>query len=146
VSQCKLLSAEELNELFLLLGKPNQTDKDKERIKELQDQEKALDAELKDLQAKKEPNNQEKARQKELQDRQASADDAVQKLLEQAKAQFDEKNKALTQEVRNDILKAIEDVSKQKNLTMVLDKNALLYGGVDITQLVIDKLNGKKSK
>lgn len=144
VSECKLLTSAELTELYGLLTKTNATDKDKERIKQLQDQEKALDAELKDLQSKKDASNPEKARQKELQDRQASSDETMQKLLEQAKGTFDDKNKTLTTEVRNDILKAIEDVSKQKGLTMVIDKNGMLYGGVDITQQVTDKLNGKK--
>jgi Skp family chaperone for outer membrane proteins len=139
-----LLSESEAKELADLVVKVNQTDKDKERVKALQDQEMKLDAELKTLQGKKDPTEQEKARLKELQDRSSKAQDAVAKQGEEFKTKLETKQKALTDEIRADILKTVEEVAKAKGLTVVVDKIAVLYGGTDITQVVLDKLNKKK--
>ena len=38
------------------------------------------------------------------------------------------------------ILKVVEAVATQEKLSMVVDKQARLYGGRDITALVVDKL------
>ncbi len=141
----RLLSENDLQELLTLVVKQNPTDKEKERIKALQDQERALDSEMKDLQGKKEAlTAQEKSRLKELQDRQSDSEITIGKMVEDARNEIMEKGNTLTDEIRTDILKAIEDVAKAKGLTAVVDKIAVLYGGTDITQAVIDKLNSKK--
>ncbi|MBI2844120.1 MAG: OmpH family outer membrane protein [Armatimonadetes bacterium] len=144
LTENKLLAENERKELSDLAVKPNATDQDKARIKELQDREKALDLELKDLQNKKEPTEQEKARLKELQDKSSKADEEITKLRESSEQQFEDKKEEMSQQIRDDILKAIDAVAKQKNLNMVVDKMAVLFGGTDITQDVLAQLNGKK--
>jgi outer membrane protein len=140
----RMLDENDLNMLVTLATKPNPTDKDKEQIKVLQDKEKALDAELKTLQSKAEPTDQEKARQKELMDRAYKSGENLKKMSQSADTEFNAKKEGVLTEIRNDILKAVEDVAKQKNIGVVIDKIAVFYGGVDLTQPVIDKLNGKK--
>lgn len=140
----RLLDENEVNELVALIVKPNPSEKDKERIKALQDKEKALDVELKGLQSKSEPTEQEKARQKELMDRAAKSEENLKKANQSAETEFIAKRDSITAEIRNDILKAIGDVAKQKKIGVVVDQIAVLYGGVDLTQSVLDKLNGKK--
>jgi len=140
----KLLDDNERNELKQLAAKANPTDKDKERIKALQDRETQLAKELADLAAKKEPTEQEKARLKELQDRSAKAEEDLAQMGAESEKQFNAKRDDMTKAIRDDILKAISEVAKQKGLSVVVDKMAVLYGGTDITQAVLDKLNKKK--
>jgi len=144
LSSVKLLDDNDRKELSALVTKPNATDKDKERIKALQDKETELAKQLADLAAKKEPTEQEKALMKELQDRSARAEEAITQTGQESQKQFNAKKDELTKEVRNDIVKAIEEVAKQKGLTFVVDKVAVLYGGTDITGAVLERLNKKK--
>ena len=44
------------------------------------------------------------------------------------------------------LTKTVEEVAGEMKLTLVLDKSARIYGGVDITQAVLDKENGTKTK
>lgn len=145
LSEYRLLDDNESKELADLVRKPNPTEADKQKISALQEREKALDKELKELQAKKEPTEQEKARLKELQDRTAKADDNIAKLKDESEQQFDVKKNDLSEQIRADILKAIETVAKDKKLTVVVDKMAVLFGGTDVTDSVMEKLNGKKN-
>ena len=50
---------------------------------------------------------------------------------------------SLSQRIEDDILQAIKTISAEKGLNVVFDKRAVLYGGVDITQPVIDHLKKK---
>jgi outer membrane protein len=143
LAQHKLLDDAEVKELQQLVVKADPTDKDRERLAALDEKQKGLDKELIDLQAKKEPTAQESARLKELQDKSTAADAALTKLSEEFEKQFGEKKNKLSEEIRNDILKAIEAVAKDKKLSLVLDKIAVLYGGTDITEPVISRLNKK---
>ncbi|HOP74225.1 MAG TPA: OmpH family outer membrane protein [Bacillota bacterium] len=75
--------------------------------------------------------------------------DEAQKKTDETKAQLEKKRdelvKALdTQKkaVDEKVRKLISEVAEEKKLSVVLDKGAVLYGGTDITSLVIEK--GKK--
>lgn len=90
-------------------------------------------------------------------DEQAAIDkkykDEAQKKADDVKAQLDQKRTEI-QKFLNDqkksvddkIKKIIADVATDKKLTAVLDKNALLYGGTDITDAVIEKAKKNDSK
>ncbi|MEN6521681.1 MAG: OmpH family outer membrane protein [Armatimonadota bacterium] len=141
----KLLDENDSKELISLVIKPNPNESEKARIKELQDKEKALDSELKGLQSKQEPTDQEKARQKELMDRASKSDENLKQMSQSADTEFNTKKESTLTEIRNDFMKAVEEVAKQKKVSFVVDKIAVFYGGVDLTQQVLDKLNGKKN-
>jgi outer membrane protein len=77
-------------------------------------------------------------------DKQLQAD--IQKKAEELNGQLEQKGaeiqKALAEQnkvVVEKVKKLIADVAKDQKLSMVLDKNAIFFGGTDITQLVIDK-------
>ncbi len=144
LAQHKLLSEAERNQLLDLVGKDNPTDKDKEAIKALADRQKALEQELQTLQQKNPPTDQEKARLKELMDTSTKTDEQLAKLSDEFEKQFNAKKDELSKIIRDDILAAIEAVAKDKKITVVVDKIAVLYGGTDITQPVLDRLNKKK--
>lgn len=50
---------------------------------------------------------------------------------------------ALSAKIEDDILLGIKKISSEKGLDVVFDKRAVLLGGVDITQVVIDHLKKK---
>lgn len=77
--------------------------------------------------------------------------DIAQKQTEGVNAQLEQKqaeiSKALNEQKKvldDKVRKLVASVAADKKLTMVLDKNVLYYGGVDITDAVIEK--AKKGK
>lgn len=144
ISQHKLLEDKDMAELTALLQKPAPTSADKDRLKALDDIQAKLDAQLKELQGKKDLTAQEQATMKDLMDRSAKADESITKTSDEYEKTFEAKKEALSKGIRDDMLKAIDVVAKEKSLSFVVDKVAVLYGGTDITQPVIDQLNKKK--
>lgn len=90
-------------------------------------------------------------------DEQAAIDkkykDEAQKKADDIKTQLDQKRSEI-QKFLNDqkksvdekMKKVIADVAADKKLTAVMDKNALYYGGTDITDAVIEKAKKDASK
>jgi outer membrane protein len=52
-------------------------------------------------------------------------------------------NEALTSRLQKDIIGAVKDAAKNLGLDSVFDKQAVIYGGMDISDMVISKLNEK---
>jgi Skp family chaperone for outer membrane proteins len=50
-------------------------------------------------------------------------------------------NEQLTGKLQNDILEAVKKVGKKVGLDLVLDKQVVITGGMDISELVITELN-----
>ena len=65
------------------------------------------------------------------------------KVLEQKKAAFAKIQAKKEQEIDADIDKAIKAVAVENNIDKVVDFRVMFYGGVDITDKVIKKLNIK---
>lgn len=57
-----------------------------------------------------------------------------------------EKRKAIQEDINKQIGDAAKAVGDAKGLSVVLEHNAVLYGGVDITEQVAKKLNGTEGK
>jgi len=72
---------------------------------------------------------------KELENERKNADE----LYEKKRIEFEK----LTEKFKVDMEKAIEDVAKEKQLQVVVEKQTVLFGGSDITEDVIKKLNKK---
>jgi Skp family chaperone for outer membrane proteins len=53
-------------------------------------------------------------------------------------AKFEELSKVVADNVTN----AVKSVAEEQKLTLVVRKDAVLYGGTDITEVVLTKLNG----
>ena len=51
-----------------------------------------------------------------------------------------QKNQELMEPIKQDIDDNIKKVAEAKGLQVVLDKSAVVYGGTDVTQDVINKL------
>lgn len=66
--------------------------------------------------------------------------EAKEKEQQQAYNEFIQTKQELEQKLDQEMKKAVEEVAKEKKLSAVLHKKEVRYGGVDITQNVIEKL------
>ncbi|MFQ3549273.1 MAG: OmpH family outer membrane protein [Armatimonadota bacterium] len=139
-SQTLMLNETEINEIIDLKMKAQPTAQEKARIAELEAEGKKRDEELRTLIEIKDPNDQQRARLKELQDIQTKAKNTGQAVAEDYDKQWQAKVKELDQKALADIDAAVKEVAQAKGLSVVLAKAAVYYGGVDITQDVIQKL------
>ena len=71
--------------------------------------------------------------------------DQLQKDMEEELKPMKEKlvqlNKRLTEDLQNKIVKSVEKVAKKLGIDIVMDKQALITGGTDLTNLVLTELN-----
>jgi Skp family chaperone for outer membrane proteins len=134
------LSDEEQKELRTLLAKQNPSDKEKARIAELRGKTAKLDDELVQLQQKPAPTDAEKARMQELTQLFSRARNKLQQEMQARQDRLDQEGDKLMAGLQEKILKAVEDVAREQGLTMVVDKQARLFGGEDITKAVVGKL------
>lgn len=128
------------NELQALQKKEKPSDKDKARIAELQKKSQQAEAEYRTLQQKTGASDSEKARLAELAGMRTRNMSRLQQAQQQAQEELDKKAGALMEDLQGRILKAVEDVATDEKLSMVVDKQARLYGGRDITEMVVAKL------
>jgi outer membrane protein len=103
----------------------NKVMSDSPKIKQFQDQLNAKGKELSDQLEKDKPN--------------ISADE-FQKRQETAYGEFLKTKQDLESQIDSNIKQAIEQVSKEKKLGVVLYKNSVATGGTDVTDAVIQKM------
>lgn len=137
----RLLTEEEVKQLVQLRSKSPLTDADRSRIDELERISKQRDEELNALSNKSDLTEQERARLKELRDLANRNDANGRTLAEDYSQQVEQRKSQLSDKITADLREAIAKVAQSKGLATVVDKIAVLYGGVDITEDVIKTLN-----
>lgn len=144
-SQNLMLDEAEVKELIELKLKPAEalSEKEKARINELQNKERSLDEEFKQLQATSQPTEQQKARLQELQEIQRKSKTTGEALEKDYNSRLQAKAVELEEKMTLDIQDAVKKVAEAKGLSLVLSKAAVLFGGLDITDEVINKLDRK---
>ncbi len=65
------------------------------------------------------------------------------KLFQEYQAKLDAKKEAMLAKAFEKVNQTISVVAKEQGLSMVLDKQVILYGGKDITNEVLKKASGK---
>jgi len=135
-----ILTDAERAEMNSLLAKPTPSDKEKARIGELRGKTAKLGEELRNLQQKPTPTDTEKARLQELTQLFSTAENKLHSDMDTLQGQLDQKGDELMSGLQDKILKAVEEVAKDQGLAMVVDKQARLFGGDDITSQVVGKL------
>ena len=71
----------------------------------------------------------------------ASQDDATkQKIAEEARQNLAKKDQEIAKSVQDKAMEAAKAVGDAKGLSVVMTKDTVLYGGVDITDQVLKKL------
>lgn len=137
----KLMTEAELTELVALKKKTPRTDAENKRMDELEKIGKTRDEELNTLSQKAEPTDAERARLRELKDISNKNTAALATLNDDYGQQVDKRRSELQEKVNADLLAAVAKVATQKGLATVIDKIAVLYGGLDITDDVVKALN-----
>jgi Skp family chaperone for outer membrane proteins len=136
-----LLSPQELDELEKLTGLEKPTDADTARVKELTTKGDALAAELETLRNKKDPTDADKARLNELTGISAKSSAAVEARHAQYATDLQAKSKELLDKATDAMVAAVGQLAQQKGLWAVVSKSVTLWGGIDITDELIAKLN-----
>lgn len=137
----RLLTDQEIEELVRLRGVSGPDDAQVKRIDELEKLSKSRDEELNALSNTKELSEEQNARLRSLRDMQNKSEVVIRNLDEDYKQQVEKRKNELSDKITEDLKSAIEAVAKEKGLATVVDKIAVLYGGVDITNEVISRLN-----
>jgi len=139
-----LLSGNEIEELMNLKTKTAAlTDAEKNRVKELVTAQEARATELQTLEQTKDPNDTQKARLKELQDARKNSSTAGEAITKDYDTMLKSKVDELDKKAEVDLRDVITKVAVAKGLGIVVAKDAVLYGGIDITDDVIGKLDRK---
>ncbi|MEN6568091.1 MAG: OmpH family outer membrane protein [Veillonellales bacterium] len=73
----------------------------------------------------------------------ALSDPDKQALAKQLNQQVEQKRQELLKPIAEKINAAIKEVADEKGLSIVISKNNVIYGGVDITADVLQKIGGK---
>ncbi|MBU0581204.1 MAG: OmpH family outer membrane protein [Candidatus Margulisbacteria bacterium] len=68
----------------------------------------------------------------------------MEKELDPEKEELIKMNDEMTKKLQGEIVKAVESVGKELGIDVVLDKRFVITGGVDLTDMVLTKLNKKK--
>ncbi|MGQ9454496.1 MAG: OmpH family outer membrane protein [Armatimonadota bacterium] len=142
-SQNLMLDEAQIKELIELKTKPSPTENDKARIAELEKIERERDAEFKQLQSATNLTDAQKARLKELQDLQEKSKATGKALEDNYNSRLQNKLQELDQQADTDIQETVKKVAEAKGLSLVLVKDAVRFGGIDITDDVISKLERK---
>lgn len=142
-SQNLMLDENQIKELIDLKTKANATEQDKAKIKELTDVEKQRDEELKKLQGTAQPDEQQKARQKELEGMLQRSRSTGEALEKDYSSQFQTRAQELDAKATADFQEAVNKVAEARGLTLVVAKEAVFFGGANITDDIIAKLDRK---
>ncbi|MCX6345860.1 MAG: OmpH family outer membrane protein [Armatimonadetes bacterium] len=138
-----LLSGDEVQQLVDLKIKATRTDQEILRVKELETLQDNNAKEMSDLAQTKELTDQNKARLKELQDIRKKSEDTGMALTKDYDAELKKKLSELDAKAEVDLQDAISSVAGAKGITIVVAKDAVLFGGEDITPDIIKKLDRK---
>lgn len=149
----EMLDETEMKELIDLKIKPTPTSADNARIKALTDIERSRDEELKKLQETNKPNDAQKARMKELQELQRKSREAGEAATKDGYDQLEGKSADVWAKAESEMQIAVNKVAEARKLPLVLARriavgegqtvSAVLFGGIDVTDDVIAKLERK---
>ncbi len=138
-----MLTEAEVGELIDLKLKATPNDKDNARIKELEDLDRSRDAEFKTLQTTAQPTEDQKTKLKKYQDMQEQSKTIGEKMQTDYNSQLQTKTSEMDDKAKVDLREAVNKVAESKGLTYVFDRAALYFGGTDVTDDVISKLDRK---
>jgi Skp family chaperone for outer membrane proteins len=138
-----MLTEEQVRELIDLQTKVNPTEAEKAKIKQQTDLERGNDEELKKLQAATQLDDKQKARLNELTDLQKKSKTTGEQMEKDYNAQLQTEAKDLESKAASEIEQVIKKIAEDKKFAFVFAKDAVFYGGTDVTSQVIDKLERK---
>jgi Skp family chaperone for outer membrane proteins len=160
-----MLTSQEREELKQLIAKPNLTDSEKKRLQELETLASDRQKELQNLENLQNPTDAQKQRLSELQTLRQTASKDIDAVVQEYNNQINQKRQEILSKLDKDIRarlqklgisvkenedlgvyidqairRTIEQVAKANKISLVLSNQIVLYGGVDITDKVIQGL------
>jgi len=145
LTKIRYLTATEKAELEQIRAKTNVTAGEKARLGELENKSEALDKEAQTLAAVEKPTAEQSKRIEELSKLRQAAIANLQDETEKRSEQLRKLEEQVLDGMQDKILEHVQQVAKSKNLTLVVDQRAVLFGGQDLTEDIMKKLDsGKK--
>lgn len=146
LTKVRYLTATEKEELERLNAKKSVTDGEKARITELQNKSEAIDKEAQTLAAVEKPTDEQRKRIDELSNLRKAAIANLQDETENRSKKLQDLEGTVLDEMQGKILENVQQVAKSKGLGLVVDQRAVLFGGQDLTEDVLQKLGAGKQK
>lgn len=140
LNKLRYLTATEREELKALRAKPRTSDAEKSRIAELERKSDHYEAEFRTLSGVEKPTDAQKNRIQELAKMREDGVNSLQGETEKRAGALQKMEGELLEKMQARILKAVQTVAENKGLAMVVDRQAILYGGQDLTEDVIKRL------
>lgn len=145
LTKIRYLTATEKTELDQIRAKTNVTAGEKARIGELENKSEALDKEAQSLASVEKPTPEQSKRIEELSKLRQAAIANLQDETEKRTEQLRKLEEQVLDDMQGKILEHVQQVAKNKSLTLVVDQRAILFGGQDLTEDIMKKLDsGKK--
>ena len=142
----RLLTDAERQEFMDLLAMGAPTEARTQRLSELRDLSDEREQRLLELGKKDECTEEEAAERQELETRYEARMAELAALQVEMKASRVAKYEELSELVADSVDNAIKAAVEEQKLALVLRKDSVMYGGVDITEAVLAKLNAKSEK
>jgi len=140
LAKIRFLTKVERTELETLQAKQKPTDGEKARINELVAKSATLDQEYQKLAMTEKPNETETKRLTDLTAMREKASGDLQQEYDKRAEELQKMESDMLDQMQKRILEIVGKVADNKGLGMVVDRQAILYGGQDITKDVLDKL------
>ena len=137
------LTEEHFKEVLDILSKPRPLPQAlAKRREELQKLNEEKESRYLELQAKVDRTDKERDEFNQLQEINNARNADIDKVADDLRAQFMEKKTKAETDLTDAITQAVKEVATAAGYVLVLNKMGVMYGGDDITDVVIQKLNG----
>ena len=142
LTKIRYLTAAERGELTNLRAKGKASDAEKARGAELELKSTKMDQEFQGLATVEKPNPTQDARLNELTTTRAKAIDLLKDEEQKRAASLQTKEGELLDAQQKKVLKIVEQVAINKDVSLVVDRQLILFGGQDLTPDVLKKIGG----
>ena len=140
LTKTRYLSEQERQQLLNLRAKSNANENEKKQIEELEAKSNKVEQEYQSLAMVEKPNADQEKRIKELDEMRKKAQTSLQEEYEKRAEELRKLEAGVLDEMQGRILKRVQEVAENKGIAMVVDRQAILYGGQDLTTDVLKKL------
>jgi len=139
-----LLLDEEYNRLADLMGRRQAlSPAEKQELEKLEKLSDDRDRELAELEGLQQLDEKQNARWRELGTMRTQAAQMLRDQWERIQRQGEERAREIETKLTAEIRSAVEEVAKEQGLTVVLQAEVVVFGGIDITDATVTKLNAR---
>ena len=135
------LSADNFSEASDLLKKQQRTQEEQTRLDELRNISDTKDKRFRDLEAKANRTPQEQDEYNSLQDIYRTRVKAIEDMWQQTLAELNQRRQQAVNGLMGKVTEAIRAEAEAQGFTIVFDADAVFFGGTDITEQVLARLN-----